>query len=383
MKTKIILFTVGLVLLSYTSARGQQDGAFFKGKITIVKEPNNFVLLKGEKINLKDNASHGGYITVYDSLILFSPIQVIEETERRLSVFSLNSGKLLGSLSETGEVTKKFSIGFSHSEQFIADGENIKLWTYNPYGKNLFLLNLTKWIKSGKASFDDTIEVNYKHIYRSGVWNDAFIPGKDSVLLNGSFRYLNDTNYIPTVATGHLFLLSGNKSTELRTDQTFILPQTLQTKKDVYFASRVLSSATHRIKPDRRKTVMGMHHFAQINILDIKTGKQQVSGLKSSINPDELLQNRNKEKLYYSDIAVNNNYIFGLYLNRLSSTQIFETDEVHVFDWNGNFVRKIKLDKKVGQITVDPVKNLLYGNTQDGENLYRYHLDELKLKTKN
>jgi hypothetical protein len=60
------------------------------------------------------------------------------------------------------------------------------------------------------------------------------------------------------------------------------------------------------------------------------------------------------------------------------SKYLFESDEIHVFDWEGNFVQKLKLDNKVNQIALDPVNNLLYGCTLE-EDIYQYRLDVGKL----
>jgi hypothetical protein len=52
---------------------------------------------------------------------------------------------------------------------------------------------------------------------------------------------------------------------------------------------------------------------------------------------------------------------------------------VNVFDWDGNFIRKIFLDKIILNIALDPVNKYLYVDTtgEDEEEIYRYDVSYL------
>jgi hypothetical protein len=135
-----------------------------------------------------------------------------------------------------------------------------------------------------------------------------------------------------------------------------------------------------RIKPDdNTKLVMAMFSMDQINIMDVTTG--EIKGYRNKNSPDfNYLKDIDNIKNYYLDVCVDDKYIYGLYLNGkngLGST----ANILHVFDWDGNFIRKIVLDKTVLYLSMgfDPVKKYLYIDTlgEDDEEIYRYDLSYL------
>jgi hypothetical protein len=65
-------------------------------------------------------------------------------------------------------------------------------------------------------------------------------------------------------------------------------------------------------------------------------------------------------KIYYMDAFVDDKYIYGLSLNGKNS-QDRMGNTLNVFDWEGNFIRKIVLDKMVLPVSMgfDPVNKYL------------------------
>jgi hypothetical protein len=82
-------------------------------------------------------------------------------------------------------------------------------------------------------------------------------------------------------------------------------------------------------------------------------------------------------KRYYEDICVDDKYIYGLY----SNGNVFECNTLNVFDWDGNFIRKILLDKTIINLSMgfDPINKYLYIDTlsEDDEEIYRYDISYL------
>lgn len=79
----------------------------------------------------------------------------------------------------------------------------------------------------------------------------------------------------------------------------------------------------------------------------------------------------------YLSISSNINHVYALYSGKpqIRGTSFYSGHEVHVFDWEGNFIRKLKLDRQVTSITCN--QNRLYA-LFDGENGYEiaeYTLD--------
>ncbi len=77
-------------------------------------------------------------------------------------------------------------------------------------------------------------------------------------------------------------------------------------------------------------------------------------------------------KLAYCDITTSSLRIYLLYSGKASSeyknmTDIVKCPEIHVFDWNGNFLERMVLDKEVVNIAVSEVDNKLFAIIHEPE----------------
>lgn len=146
-----------------------------------------------------------------------------------------------------------------------------------------------------------------------------------------------------------------------------------------------LNEAIHfsfdKLSPNRNKLAMAMVHLAQINILDLETGKLKgirMSGTESFASLEEVNKPRDL-KMYYKNIDVDEHNIYALFIENnaeaIADYESSRSDVVQVFDWEGNYIRKLKLDQNIEHISVDSKNRLLYGvNNEDGV-VYRYRLD--------
>ena len=144
-------------------------------------------------------------------------------------------------------------------------------------------------------------------------------------------------------------------------------------QSELYFSSR------DRIKADKTKIAMAMGMFAQINIIDIKTGT--IKGLRIANTPDftYLTKDPKAFREFYIDINIDDYHIFCLYLDKLiygNERSSYSANELHVFNWKGDFFYKIILDKHSSEIAFDPVKKQLYSLTPE-DLLYSYDLSFL------
>lgn len=55
----------------------------------------------------------------------------------------------------------------------------------------------------------------------------------------------------------------------------------------------------------------------------------------------------------------------------------FTSDKLHIFDWNGNLIKAIKLPFKTRQLGADIKNGILYTYDDLGSVIYRYALSEL------
>lgn len=68
-------------------------------------------------------------------------------------------------------------------------------------------------------------------------------------------------------------------------------------------------------------------------------------------------------KLGYLDVSATDKYVYALYSGRSQGSEgyaAFESNEIFVFDWQGNPVKKYKLDVPVTKICVDTADRVIY-----------------------
>jgi DNA-binding beta-propeller fold protein YncE len=143
-----------------------------------------------------------------------------------------------------------------------------------------------------------------------------------------------------------------------------------------------LFSAFKCIKPDGSKLVQSMLYIGQINIIDVASG--QVTGYRIKNTPDFSYIFKSKYlRPYYVGLQADDNYIYALYsgeeINNSSNTQRF-WHIIHIFDWNGNLIKKLDTDQHAGEIAIDIHNNLLYTLDTLEDRFFVYDLNQLNLK---
>lgn len=83
-----------------------------------------------------------------------------------------------------------------------------------------------------------------------------------------------------------------------------------------------------------------------------------------------------KTKWGYLSLSSNENFVYALYSGKpqVSGTKFYQGDQIHVFDWSGNRLKTIKLDKEA--ISIASNQSLLYA-LYEGNN--GYEIAEYKL----
>ena len=89
-------------------------------------------------------------------------------------------------------------------------------------------------------------------------------------------------------------------------------------------------------------------------------------------------------RVYYNDIDVSDNYIYALYvnvnvnetLNEMLDDDEVEESEIHVFDWDGNFLMRYILEGYYESFTIDERNNRFYAvNPYDiSKNIYSFDI---------
>ncbi|MBO4723951.1 MAG: hypothetical protein J5596_01355 [Bacteroidaceae bacterium] len=99
-----------------------------------------------------------------------------------------------------------------------------------------------------------------------------------------------------------------------------------------------------------------------------------------SISFDDTYEDEGDDFLYFLDSATSPDYVLFTYMHGEYSLKekVFKDkcQELLAFDWNGNFIKSIKLDRLLSNIEYDPIHKKLFGITTN-EDLYVYDLENI------
>ena len=100
--------------------------------------------------------------------------------------------------------------------------------------------------------------------------------------------------------------------------------------------------------------------------------------MNHTLDYGDIEKNYESSHLYYMSMAINDKHIFAPYIDRvaLGENNPWETNVLHVFDWDGTPVYKIQLSKKISFITLDPKYNILYAQGED-DSIWAYDVSWL------
>ncbi|MFC3560508.1 BF3164 family lipoprotein [Pedobacter jamesrossensis] len=148
-------------------------------------------------------------------------------------------------------------------------------------------------------------------------------------------------------------------------------------KKIPFFNWKAAYESFLFLRPNREKAVLAGRYSDNIEIFDlVKKSKLSISGPENfepdfkpatdSISNDYKISFTKKSKIANTGGFVTEKYIYLLYagIEFLNVDWIGHSDVIHVFDWNGKPIERIKLDKKVKSIAVSKDDKILY--TVDG-----------------
>jgi hypothetical protein len=324
----------------------------FKGKIFIVENTPDIKTLTGKRIEL--NGIYTGTISVFDSVILFSSYKYEDVLKCNSLLFNLKTGEQINSLIKVGEGPGEFSSG-SFQDIFFHNDTVISMWFSDYVDKQqCFLFDIIN------NKITDTFDISGLDSERERPHSRFFILS-DSLLLAYSMPqklFLDDNTMLPP--SWRLYNYKTNEKCmqyDIYTDYKYFL--FLPLSEDI-------------LKPDNTKLVLPMEYFRQINILNINTG--ELKGFKFNDSPDymEVATTPYSElKRYYERACADDNFIYAAIQEENNTT-------VDVFDWDGNYVKKLILDKKMenkdSNIAIDPVNKYLYiiYVGEEEEEIYQY-----------
>jgi len=357
------------------ATRDQLD-TYLNGSILLYNDFAGTDTLQGKKIEFVNQTRYG--MIACDSIMLFSGIS----DDYEFLASNINTGKNIGFLHKIGKGE------FLHyPTQFVVENNDTKLWISDGHKNKMNLLNISKSVEKVTTVIDTTIDIESAKDFES--ISRAFMLDNDITLVKNGAEFLYKA---PNDLPNGDFLIGGNPLAPYLPSAYHIYKGQEKLKEFKVFAkplinpnspnSRGLLSSIDGIKPDKSKIVMGMISIPQINILDLNTGIVRGFRQKSSIDFNKLANITTAEaKVYYWGIEADNHYIFGMYVNKsIKDAPDVLTNEIHIFDWEGEAVKRLIVEQKFDVMTLDDKNKKLYTRNAKGE-IYCYDIVTFTNKT--
>ena len=368
MKHKLVIL---IALFICASCQPEKD-KYFYGNMHTYQLPEQAETLAGREITF--DSVQTGDMFVHDSLIFFA-----SSTLPRYSVYAFNTktGEYLFGLFGRGQGPLEYRNVVSLYKRLINDQTHIYFEALNEH--ELIDVNIDRLMTYINNKENDSIKAAMTT--SKITW---FNPRKLSTLISP----LDEQRILTMAPTGSP--QTGYQKTDLLQFEIIDLEKDSVTTCFPIFAREVspqdFSNAfyimTYTLRSDKKKLAIAMSSVPQLNILDIETGQMECFRLKDALGM-EYLERCSMEDIqhHYKHIAADNKYVYILYsgkpLFQEIENKIFPGgNEVHVFDWEGNFIRRLSLKARADEIRLDEKNNLLYAHNYVTDQVFVYSLNQ-------
>ena len=326
---KILIFLFFTV--SFMGCHKNSD--YFCDNHRVISNPEDSIALISELLVLPDSAAGTDYIYSVGNYI------VATSYDRNDGIFAVydSFGTFLGRFGSFGRASNEFSRGMRPNGQYL----NGELFVNDVNFNELKAINI-------QLSLDSAICVVNK-IFKTG--NRAM----------ASF-YLNDDEVLFEQETydSYRIVVADRNTKSVKRKVNLYKP--CDNPFSAYADIAVIS-------PNKDKLVLAMRFLNQVNFLSLKDNKRVSVSLYEDAS---ICEDESKGREYYCDLTANSDYIYALYMNQ-SHDDAYEKVkpmEIHVFDWNGNFIKKIIVNEYITRISIS-ASGTLYGCDLD-DHIYKY-----------
>jgi hypothetical protein len=368
MKKRLII-TIVIVIMSLSSCRRGLDDTCFNGQIKLIDDD-----VKVEKVALKEVTLDGafwGFPTICDNFIIFWNNKL---TKSFFQIFNLHTGAYIGDfVNQGGGPDEAYTVPYIF--QIYEDHGSMKTLLIAFNEQKLLEWNISQSIEHRETIIDTVIPYEKNP---NGYFNYMFRLADDTLVTCIDPQMLSMDGDIASTPFYQKRTIYYNRPTgNIRPyNQQTVQKGDTQIPVDFYFNS------ADCIKPDRTKIVQAMEYLCQINIIDLVNA--QIIGYRINKTPDFSVFYSGKKKLkqHFRRVQADDNYIYALYFGETiaSSSEKKDPDLVYIFDWNGNPVKKLKLEYLVREMAIDTKNNTLYFLDAKDDILYCCDLNALNLK---
>lgn len=342
---------------------GCMDSGRFHGRMNEIEESDTVIEVTPSIVGI--DSIHSRTFVVKDTLAIF--YQTLDRSHS-FHVFNVNNGREIGKFCPVGHGNGEF-VALSPISNLTKQGKCLSTLLFAPNESKMVVWNITESIKRGTTVFDKTMKYSWQKDSPAGMsW--VYAIGKDSIFVKRPSVHISNTDEIlPYIY--QVRVLSSNKL--LNEIQLFDVPENVESA----IMPEFLYSSANSLKPDNSKFVEAMMYEPQINIVDIHTGKAcgyRLQSVQANASVEKAMEN---VRSFYLRVQTTNDYIIALYNGREVQSTGVGYDMLHVYNWKGEMLNRVKLKYPVHEICIDEANLCLYALNESEQNLYRYQLSEL------
>ena len=346
-----------------------EEKRYFKGDVVTIDTFDKEMTLKGTKVDLRD--IYEGRPFVCDSFLIFNSFQC---PDYYFYAFDLRSGKHVASFCPKGDGPEDY-LSCDESAQLIKENGDNKIWVRDYNKQKIHLINITQSIIQQKTICDSIIPFEWTKHFAYPLLSVFFLD-------DGSMLGINQCEESPaTSGNGYtlrdLYLFKESFDNKIREYHLYQSP-VISLDDKVKFECFEFYNAVYRIRPNCTQLAIAMKMLAQVSVVDIETGEQRNYRMKESLTYPDIEKDIYKSRRYYETMAVNDQYIFALYVDAVMKDvpPPYSSHVIHVLTWNGEPAYKIHVDESIRYITLDTFGDTLYA-IDVADNLYSYDISRL------
>lgn len=335
-KTLLALSLAGMALIGCSESKKNE---YFNSDYEVIENPKSPRVLHGTRIIDGDTLPlFGGWNYIDGKLICIN-----SRSKSEVFVVSDPQGHHIGSFGKVGNAANEFSQGMD----FTFQTEHGKFWVNDANKASLMRIDL-------QASLDSSTCVVDKRVATAGRVINAFFVDDSTIIyeqetLDNFQLYVYDTKHEKSLQ--HYDLYAPCKNYEaLNVYQSFM-----------------------SLHPNKDRLVSAMQTMNQMNFLSVRENKRKTVSLYDESEP---CYDYEKQNHFYCSVTATRDKVYALYLNQ-SYEDSFEKAkpvEVHVFDWDGNFIERLRINEYLYAIAVDEKGEYLYGAEYMKNDVYKYKL---------
>ncbi|MDE6871817.1 MAG: TolB-like 6-bladed beta-propeller domain-containing protein [Bacteroidales bacterium] len=358
MDKKIVSLVFQILLLPLCSCNSVNESDFFAfdvdGVNDIAAEPLHLDVRECSA-DLFTAAINGRFIYSYES-----------SKEWLFTLTDIDTDEVMYKFGCRGRGPDEFIDVFPLQDFFVESGETKTiLFSYND--ARLLTWNISRSLVAGNDVYENRLHLGD---------STEFLPFGSLHLLDKDRLLALDTKQNPRVdemlAPPVYAIYDLNSCNISRTYELFRNPGVQS--KGRYYTSKSFLGMNDCIKPDKAKIAMSMYYFPQINILDLNTGVCKgfrIKGEKKFSSGQQICR--------FGPLVSDDKYIYALYCGKEVDYSDYDVsaDILYIFDWDGDLIRKFRLDVPVHMLRINEADNRLYFYHQARPYLYTIDLDYL------